>query len=58
MAIILGSSLFFTFARDYYDTAEEIHDKIKVADVKLIDMCHMELLKEPTDKDWGFIKGL
>ena len=57
-AIILGSSLFFSFARDYYEEWETYDDKIKIVDVHLIDMCHMELFKDDTERDWGFIKGL
>jgi hypothetical protein len=56
--VIKGSSLFFTFARDYFDEWQQYDDTLKIVDVKLIDMCHMELLKEDTDRDWGFIKGL
>lgn len=54
-AVILGSSLFFTFARDYYDESEKHEDKIKIIDVTLIDMCHMDVSEE---RDWGFIKGI
>ncbi|CDW79208.1 UNKNOWN [Stylonychia lemnae] len=57
-AVILGSSLFFTFARDYYDEYELYDSQLKIVDVNLIDMCHMELMEKTEDKDWGFIKGL
>ena len=50
--------MFFTFARDYFDDWEIHEDTIKIVDVHLIDMCHMELFKQDTDRDWGFIKGL
>jgi len=54
-AVILGSSLFFTFARDYYDESDKYEEKLKIIDVTLIDMCHMDISDE---RDWGFIKGI
>jgi hypothetical protein len=43
MARIVGSSFFFVCARDYYD---EPIDLIKIAEVYLIDLCHMDILKD------------
>lgn len=55
---ILGSSLFFTCARDYFDKWEEHDNDIQIVDVHLIDMGHMELFDTDDQRDWGFIKGL
>eukprot|EP00347_Sterkiella_histriomuscorum_P018448 403345474 len=59
-AIILGSSLFFTFARDYYEKAEEYDKELHIARVKLIDLCHVEHFNEEEEeqKDEGFILGV
>jgi|LauGreDrversion4_2_1035121.scaffolds.fasta_scaffold150675_2 hypothetical protein len=54
MARIVGSSFFFVCARDYYD---EPIDSIKIAEVYLIDLCHMDVLKDG-EKDEGFIQGI
>jgi hypothetical protein len=40
IARIVGASLFFVCARDYY-FSEDI-DKVRVVDVFLIDLCHLE----------------
>ncbi|CDW88793.1 UNKNOWN [Stylonychia lemnae] len=56
-AKILGSSLFFTFARDYYEQAEIFDNKLHIVRVKLIDLCHVEHLEDLDDKDDGFLKG-
>lgn len=53
--MILGSSLFFTFARDYYDETEDVQSTVKLVDVTLIDMCHMEITEE---RDEGFLTGI
>lgn len=52
-----SSSLFFVFARDYYDNWEYWEDKIKIVDVKWIDFGHMEEL-QVGEIDEGLIKGL
>lgn len=54
-AKIVGSSLFFVCARDYYETEDE---SIKVVSVYLIDLCHMELFEEDGEKDEGLIHGI
>ena len=60
MCKIMGSSLFFVGARDYYDEADKYDGDIKIVNVTLIDFCHMELFKEgeTPKKDCGFIKGI
>jgi hypothetical protein len=52
-----SSSLFFVFARDYYDQWEYWDDKVKMIDVKWIDCGHMEFMEEG-QRDEGLIKGL
>jgi hypothetical protein len=32
-------------ARDYYDEAESYEDNINIAEIYLIDLCHMELFE-------------
>lgn len=55
MARIVGSSLFFVCARDYYEVE---NDSIKVVQVYLIDLCHMEIFEEEGERDEGLILGL
>lgn len=57
-AIILGSSLFFTFMRDLYDSCETADDYFDLVKVTLIDVGFMEILEDEDHRDWGFIKGL
>ena len=54
---IVGSSLFFVCARDYYHSSENT-DHLKVAEVYLIDLCHMELFEHSDEKDEGFLLGV
>ncbi len=55
LAKIVGSSLFFVCARDYYESTDQ---SLKIVSVYLIDLCHMELFEEPGQKDEGLIHGL
>jgi len=55
VARIVGSSLFFVCARDYYEVET---DSIKVVSVYLIDLCHMDIFEEEGEKDEGLIHGL
>eukprot|EP00347_Sterkiella_histriomuscorum_P016458 403353099 len=57
-AVIKGSSLFFTFARDYFDNFQDYESQLQIVDVHLIDMCHMDIIADEKERDWGFIKGL
>ncbi len=54
-AKILGSSLFFVCARDYYDEHEMYDDKLTIVSVSLIDLCHMEPFQNSSERDDGFI---
>jgi len=55
MARIVGSSLFFVCARDYYEVE---NDSIKVVKVYLLDLCHMDIFEEEGERDEGLILGL
>lgn len=57
-ARIVGASLFFVCARDYFCEAEKYEDQIHIADVYLIDLCHMEIFEEENQEDEGFLLGL
>jgi len=54
---IKGSSLFFTFARDEFDSHEYWDNLIKIVDARFIDFGHMEEM-EVGERDEGFIYGL
>jgi len=41
-AKIRGSSLFFTFARDFYENASELEKDLHIVRVTLIDLYHIE----------------
>jgi len=45
-------------ARDYFCEAEKYEDQIHIADVYLIDLCHMEIFEEENQEDEGFLLGL
>lgn len=55
---IVGSSLFFVGARDYYHEADAYSQSIEILQVYLIDMGHMEVLTQEGEKDTGFLHGL
>ncbi len=55
LARIVGASLFFVCARDYY---EGDYPYVKVAEVYLIDLCHMEIFESSSERDEGILLGL
>lgn len=57
-AKIVGASLFFVCARDYYGEAEKYEESVSIVSVYLIDLCHMELFEKEGEKDEGFLLGL
>ena len=58
LCVIKGSSLFFTSSRDYFDDWKNYEEDLKIAEVTLIDQCFMQVIQDPKERDWGFIKGL
>jgi hypothetical protein len=57
-ARIVGASLFFVCSRDYFDKADDYKDRVVIADVYLIDLCHMEIFERDDQRDEGFLLGL